>query len=185
MATRTTLNAEQEALWYLGSLRIIQAIEEQAEYAVHLTEHALPAGTHIYAHRHRDEDEGIYVAEGEATFSFGEKVMSVTAGTLLFLPQNMHHHLEVGKSASFRYLTWVTATGFAHNALHMGEHGQALVLSPPPFTSQEQIQQLAILFRNATLPSQSHHTPSTRDSGNVNVFSQIVENNDHMNPQHV
>jgi len=153
MATRTTLNTEQEALWYLGNLRIIQAIGEQAGRAVHLTEYVLPAGTHIYAHRHRDEDEGVYVAEGEATFSCGEKVISATAGTLLFLPRNIPHHLEVGKSAPLRYLTWVTATGFAHNALHMGEPGQALVFSPPPFTSQEQIQQLAILFRNAMMLS--------------------------------
>jgi quercetin dioxygenase-like cupin family protein len=153
MATRITLNTEQEALWYLGNLRIIQAIGEQAGRAVHLTEYVLPAGTHIYAHRHRDEDEGVYVAEGEATFSCGEKVKSATAGTLLFLPQNVYHHLEVGKSAPFRYLTWMTATGFAHNVLHIGEPGQALVLSPPPFASQERIQQLAMLLRNATTPS--------------------------------
>jgi len=153
MATRTTLNTEQEALWYLGNLRIIQAIGEQAGRAVHLTEYVLPAGTHIYAHRHRDEDEGVYVAEGEATFSCGEKVMSVTAGTLLFLPQNVHQHLEVGKSAPFRYLTWMTATWFAHHVLHIVEPGQALVLSPPPLASPERIQQLATLLRNATMPS--------------------------------
>ena len=153
MATRTTLNTEQEALWYLGNLRIIQAIREQAGRAVHLTEYVLPAGTHIYAHRHRDEDEGVYVAEGEATFSCGEKVIRATAGTLLFLPQNVHHHLEVGKSVPLRYVTWMTATGFAHNVLHIGEPGQALVLSPPPFASQERIQQLALLLRNATTPS--------------------------------
>jgi quercetin dioxygenase-like cupin family protein len=153
MATRTTLYTEQEALWYLGNLRIIQAIREQAGRAVHLTEYVLPAGTHIYAHRHRDEDEGVYVAEGEATFSCGEKVIRATAGTLLFLPQNVHHHLEVGKSAPLRYVTWMTATGFAHNVLHIGEPGQALVLSPPPFASQERIQQLAMLLRNATTPS--------------------------------
>ena len=153
MATRTPLNTEQEALWYLGTLRIIQAIGEQAGRAVHLTEHVLPAGTHIYAHRHRDEEEGIYVAEGEATFSCGETVMGATAGTLLFLPQNVHHHLEVGKSAPFRYLTWMTATGFAHHILHIGEPGQALVLSPPPFASQERIRQLALLLSNATTPS--------------------------------
>jgi quercetin dioxygenase-like cupin family protein len=153
MATRATLKTEQEALWYLGALRIIQAIGEQAGRAVHLTEHVLPAGTHISAHQHRDEDEGVYVAEGEATFSCGEKVIRATAGTLLFLPQNVHHHLEVGKSAPLRYVTWMTATGFAHNVLHIGEPGQALVLSPPPFASQERIQQLAMLLRNATTPS--------------------------------
>jgi mannose-6-phosphate isomerase-like protein (cupin superfamily) len=121
MATHTTLKTEQEALWYLGTLRIIQAIEEQAGSAVHLTEYVLPSGTHLYAHRLRDEDEGVYVVEGEATFSCGEKVMSVTAGSLLFLPQNTHQHFEVGKSASFRYLTWMTATGLAHHVWHMGE----------------------------------------------------------------
>ena len=153
MATRTPLNTEQEALWYLDTLRIIQAIGEQAGRAVHLTEYVLPAGTYISAHRHRDEDEGIYVAEGEATFACGEKVMSATAGTLLFLPQHVHQHLEVGKSAPFRYLTWMTATGFAHHVLHIGEPGQALVLSPPPFASQERIQHLALLLSNATTPS--------------------------------
>jgi quercetin dioxygenase-like cupin family protein len=153
MATRTTLNTEQEALWYLGSLRIIQAIGEQAGHAVHLTEHVLPAGTHIYAHRHRDEDEAVYVVEGEATFSCGENVMSATAGTLLFLPQNVHQRLAVGKSGHYRYLTWMTATGFAHNVLHIGKPGQVLVLSPPPFASQERIQQLAMLLRSATRPS--------------------------------
>ena len=85
MVTRTTLNEEQEALWYLGSLRIIQAIGEQAGHTVHRTEYVLPAGTHIYAHRRQNDDEGVYVIEGEATFSCGEKVISVTAGTLLIL----------------------------------------------------------------------------------------------------
>jgi uncharacterized cupin superfamily protein len=153
MAIRTTLSTEQEALWYLGSLRIIQAIGKQAGHAVHLTEYVLPAGTHIYAHRHRDEDEGVYVVEGEATFSCGEKVMSITAGTLLSFPLNAHQHLEVGDYAPFRYLTWSTTTGFAHTVLHIGEHGQTLVLSPPPFAPQELIQQLAILIRNTMTPS--------------------------------
>jgi quercetin dioxygenase-like cupin family protein len=134
-------------------MRIIQAIGEQAGRAVHLSEYVLPAGTHIYAHRHRDEDEGIYVAEGDATVSCGEKVMSVIAGTLLFLPQNVHQHLEVGNSRPFRYLTWMMATGFAHHVLHIGERGQALVLSTPPFASQERIQHLAKLLRTATTPT--------------------------------
>jgi len=153
MVIHTTLYEEQEALWYLGSQRIIEAIVEQAGHSIHCIEYVLPADTHIYAYRHRDQDEGVYVIEGEAAYSCGKKIMSVTPGTLLFFPQNVHHLLEVGKSASFRYLTWVTARGFAHNALHMGEPGQALVLSPPPFTLQERIQQLATLFRNAMMPS--------------------------------
>ena len=153
MATSTISNKEQEALWYLGTLRIIQAVKEQTGQAVHLTEYVLPVGTHIYAHLHRNEDEGIYVVEGEATFSCGQKVMSATAGTLLFLPRNVQHHLEVGKATPFRYLTWKTEAGFAQHVLHLGEPGQELVLSPPPLASQEQVQQLALLLRNATTTS--------------------------------
>ena len=157
MVILTTLHEEQEALWYLGSQRIIEAIVEQAGHSVHCIEYVLPAGTHIYAHRHKDQDEGVYVIEGEAAYSCGKKNMSVTTGTLLFLPQNVHNHLEVSKSAPLRYLTWVTATGFAHNVLHMGEPGQALVLSPPPFARLELIQQLAILLRNVTTPSPEYY----------------------------
>ena len=156
MTTHSTLNAEQETLWYLGSLRIIKAIGEQSDHAVLLTEHILPAGTHIYANHHQDKDEGVYVTVGEATYSCGEQVISATAGTLLFLPQNVHHQLEVSKSDPFYYLSWTTAKGFAHNVLHMGEPGQALALFPPPSTPQERIQQLAILLRDVTIPSPEH-----------------------------
>lgn len=149
MATHTRFDTEQEALWYFGALRIIRAIQEQPGRAVHLTEHLLPAGTRIFAHRYQDAEEGVYVAEGEATFSCGERVMRAAAGTLLFLPQQMHQSLEAGTSAPLRYLTWMTATGFAHQVLHIGVPGQALVLNPPPLASPKRIQHLALLLRNA------------------------------------
>ena len=157
MAIPTTLHEEQEAFWYLSSLRIIKAIGEQSEHTVQLTEHILPAGTRIYARHHWDEDEGIYVVEGEAIFSCGEGAMNVAPGTLLFYPQNVYHHLEVGKTMSFRYLSWIAATGFVQNVLHIGEPGQTLVLSPPPFTPQERIQQLAELIKDVTIPSPEHY----------------------------
>ena len=79
--------------------------------------------------------------------------MRVIAGTLVFLPQHVHQHLEVGTSAPFRYLTWVMVTGFAHNALHIGEPGQALVLSPPPFAPQERISTPGSAAQKSTTPS--------------------------------
>jgi mannose-6-phosphate isomerase-like protein (cupin superfamily) len=157
MTIYSTLNAEQESLWYLGSLRIIKTIEEQPGHDVQLTEHILPAGTQIYANHYQDKDEGVYVTLGEATYTCGEKVISVTAGTLLVLPQNVHHHLVVSKSEPFRYLTWTMTTGFAHNILRMGESGRALVLSPPPFVPQERIQQLAMQLTDATTPSPDYY----------------------------
>jgi hypothetical protein len=154
MTIDSTLNAEQESLWYLGSLRIIKAIEEQFGHAIHLTKHILPAGTRIFANHQQDKDEGIYVVEGEAIFSSGEQVISATAGTLLVLPQNAHLYLQVGQPDPFHYLSWKMGKGFAHTVLHMGELGQPLVLSPPPSTPQERIQELAVLLRDATTPSE-------------------------------
>lgn len=157
MTTDTTPYKEQEALWYLGSLRIIQELKEQVGRAIYPVEHVLPAGTLISTYSCRNEDKCIYVVEGAATFSCEEKVFSATAGTLLFLPQNRHHRLEVDKFAPFRYLTWMIAPEFAHNVLHIGKPGQTLVLSPPSFVAQEQIQQLATLIRNAIAVSDSSH----------------------------
>lgn len=153
MVTPTTSDIEQEELWYLGTLRIIQAIGQQDGHAVHPTEYAPPTGTHIYVHLKRNKDDSIYIETGELTVYCGDKGIHATAGTLVFLPQHVPYHLEVGKSAPCRYLTWMTTPGFAHKVLHIGEPDQALVLRPPLCVSEERVQQLALMLSNALTTS--------------------------------
>ena len=44
----TFLDKEQEALWYLGGQRIINALGERIEGAFRLTEFVTPAGTFVF-----------------------------------------------------------------------------------------------------------------------------------------
>jgi mannose-6-phosphate isomerase-like protein (cupin superfamily) len=143
----TVLDKEQEALWYLSGQRIIKALGERIEKPFLLTEFIIPAGTLIYAHMHK-QDEAYYILEGEATMYCGGQVLHAGVGTLLFLPCNLPHHMEVSKSAPFRYLTWMTPAGFAHNVTKLGNPNSALLLAPPLPPDTTKVQQLADLLRS-------------------------------------
>ncbi len=145
----TFLDKEQEALWYLGGQRIINALGEGIEGAFRLTEFVTPAGTFVSAYRHK-EDEAHYVIEGEATISCGEQVFHVSAGTFLFLPCTVPHHLEVSKSGPLRYLTWMIPAGFAQDVTKMGNSNTALLLAPPLAPDRAKVQRLADLLREST-----------------------------------
>ena len=138
-------DAEQEALWYLGGQRIIMALGERIVGASQITELATPAGTHVSALR--QEEEAQYVLAGEATIVCGGQNFPVSAGTFLFLPANIPHQMQVSTSGPFRYLTWLTPAGFAHDVTKMGDPDQALLLAPPPVPDRAKIQHLADLLR--------------------------------------
>jgi mannose-6-phosphate isomerase-like protein (cupin superfamily) len=142
----TFLDKEQEALWYLGGQRIINTPGERFEGALRLTEIVTPAGTFVSAYRLK-RDKAHYVIEGEATISCGGQVFHLSAGSFLFLPCNIPHHMEVSQSGPFRYLTWRTPAGFAHDVLKMGDPNNALLLAPPPAADRAKVQRLADLLR--------------------------------------
>ena len=145
-----SLKTEQEALWHLGSRRIINALGEGVGATFRLTEFVTPAGTFIHTHLHKKEDEALYVIEGEAIISCGGQIFSVGPGTFLFLPCHVPHRLEVSRSGPFSYLTWMTPAGFAHAVTKMGNPNQALLLAPPLAPSRAKVQQLADLLRGST-----------------------------------
>lgn len=136
---------EQEALWYLGGLRIITALGERIGGALRLTEFATPAGTNISVLRH--EEEAQYVLAGEATVFCGGQVLPVYAGSFLFLPGRVPYQMDVGQSGPLQYLTWLTPAGFAHDVTKLGDPHQPLLLAPPPVPDRAKIQRLADLLR--------------------------------------
>ena len=143
-----SLDKEQEALWYLGGLRIIKALGEQTNGVCKIFEYLEPAGTYTFSYAPYREDTAFYVIEGEAVFSSGRTTLYASPGTFLFLPRNVSFRYEVTGSGPARMLTWTTPMGFAHQATKMGEPGQALVLHPPYILEREKVQQLATLLRN-------------------------------------
>ena len=141
---------EQETLWYLGGLRIIQAFETQMKQIGPIFEHLEPAGTSTSSYAPYQEDTALYVIEGEVTFYSGEATIHATPGTFLFLPRPVGFRSIVAPSGPVRILTWTTPLGFAQQVTCMGIPGQALVLSPPLVFDREKVQQLATLLRKST-----------------------------------
>ena len=48
-------------------------------------------GGGVPVHRHRDQDELIYVVEGEVTFKIGAQTTRVSAGSLAYAPRGVDH----------------------------------------------------------------------------------------------
>jgi hypothetical protein len=142
-----SLDKEQEALWYLGGLRIIQALGEQTREDRNIFEYLEPAGTSTFSYAPYHEDTAFYVIEGEAIFVSGEATIHATPGTFLFLPRPVGFRSVVTSPGPARILTWTTLMGFAQQVMCMGNPGQAFVLSPPPLFESENVQQLATFLR--------------------------------------
>src|SRR5262249_42632549 len=138
---------EQETLWYLGGLRIIQALETQVTRTGTIFEYLVPAKTSVLSYAPDPEDAAFYILGGEATFRSGETTVQATPGTFLFLPRSTGYRYILPPTGSMRLLTWTTPPGFAQRVLSMGNPGEALVLSPPPDLESEKVQQLAALLR--------------------------------------
>lgn len=138
---------ERETLWYLGGLRIIQALETQIMQTGTIFEYLEPAGTSTFSYAPYQEDTAFYMIEGEATFVSGEATIHGTPGTFLFLPRPVGYRSVVTPSGPARILTWTTPMGFAQQVTSMGNPGQAFVLSPPPLFESQKVQQLATLLR--------------------------------------
>ena len=153
-------HGEQEALWYLGGRRMVDALVEQGGGAPPVTEFVTPAGTLVYAHLHK-EDEAFYAVDGEATVACSGQRFHLSAGTFLFLPCKIPHHMEVSTSGPFRYLTWMVPADFAQDVTKMGNSGVPLLLAPPHPSEPTKIQQLADLLRKspAFIPLQDLRLP--------------------------
>ena len=141
---------EQETLWYLGGLRIIQALETQVKHNGTICEYLEPAGTSTFSYAPSQEDTAFYVIEGEASFVSGEATIHATPGAFLFLPRPVGFRSVVTSPGPARILTWTTPMGFAQQVMCMGNPGQAFVLSPPPLFESEKIQELATLLRKTS-----------------------------------
>jgi len=145
--SRTSSRQEQETLWYLGGLRIIQALQTQVQRTSPIFEYLVPAKTSVLSYAPDPEDAAFYILGGEATFQSGETTIQATPGTFLFLPRSTGYRYQVPPTGSMRLLAWTTPPGFAQRVMSMGHPGEALVLSPPNALENEKAQQFGALLR--------------------------------------
>jgi quercetin dioxygenase-like cupin family protein len=68
----------------------------------------MPAGFASPAHIHHSGDEAFYVLEGEIRFQCGDKIITGTPGTFVYLPRQVAHTFQVGATPA-RILQFNTA----------------------------------------------------------------------------
>ena len=106
-----TLNPQEDAFWWQGSLYRIKSRAEDTGGALGLVEAAFYRGFGPPLHVHRREDEGIYVIEGEIRFRQGEREFVGGPGSWAWGPRGVPHTFKV-ESESARALVVVTPAGF-------------------------------------------------------------------------
>jgi quercetin dioxygenase-like cupin family protein len=121
----------QSAIWFLGALSQVRLSGEQTGGAFSLTDNLNRRGHGSSVHIHDQEDETLFVLDGELRVIVGEEEHTAGPGTVAVLPRRLRHAYVV-TSATARFLTLHAPAGFEQFAAEVGEPARALTLPPPP-----------------------------------------------------
>ncbi|WKA55542.1 cupin domain-containing protein [Planococcus shixiaomingii] len=99
---------EGKAYWFDRNLMEIKATGAETNDVFSLIEGWHPVGYETPLHLHRNEEESLYVLEGEVIYTIGEKTMTGKAGTFFYVPRNMPHKFKVVSADPARTLTMLT-----------------------------------------------------------------------------
>jgi quercetin dioxygenase-like cupin family protein len=121
----------QAAIWFLGALSQVRLSGEQTGGAFSLAENLNRRGNGSPVHVHEQEDETLFVLDGELRVFVGEEKHTAGPGTVAVLPRRLRHAYVV-TSATARFLTLHIPAGFEQFAAEVGQPARALTLPPPP-----------------------------------------------------
>ncbi len=123
-----------ESVWLVGDLIEVKLSAQDTGGAYSMIEETTPPGGGPPPHLHRDEDEALYVLEGEVEFLLGEDTIPAGVGTCVHIPRGtLHTFKNVGTSPS-RVLAVLTPGGFERFFLEAGEpatEGSSAPEGPP------------------------------------------------------
>jgi quercetin dioxygenase-like cupin family protein len=68
----------------------------------------LPGGEQIPVHSHEQQDEILFIHEGQATGIVGDSSMTVTSGTTIFIPRGVWHGVRNPQQDPVK-IVWVVA----------------------------------------------------------------------------
>jgi quercetin dioxygenase-like cupin family protein len=131
--TRSVISSPgtQAAIWFLGALSQVRLSGEQTGGAFSLVENLNRRGNGSPVHVHNQEDETLFVLDGELQVFVDEEEHTAGPGTVAVLPRRLRHAYVV-TSATARFLTLHIPAGFEQFAAEVGQPAQALTLPPPP-----------------------------------------------------
>ena len=109
---------EAPSSWARGSLFSVLATREQTGGSYSLVHERCPKGAGPGLHTH-EQDEGLYVIEGELSVSAGEERYTAQAGSFIYLPAQTEHNFCV-ESNEARFLSWHLPSLAAHTIIDAG-----------------------------------------------------------------
>jgi quercetin dioxygenase-like cupin family protein len=121
----------QAAIWFLDALSQVRLSGEQTGGAFSVRDNLGRRGHGSPVHVHDRDDETFFVLDGELRVLVGEEEHAAGPGTVAVLPRRLRHAYVV-TSATARFLTLHTPSGFEQFAAEVGQPAQALTLPPEP-----------------------------------------------------
>jgi quercetin dioxygenase-like cupin family protein len=129
-----------EHVWFLDHLVTVKLRGAGAPWGV--LEVALPAGARTPFHRHDDDDETLYVLEGELTlFLEGGRVVQGRPGCCLHLPRGIAHGFRT--ETAIRMLVLCQPEGFVEFTRDYGVPAPRAEVPPPALPDFPRLEALA------------------------------------------
>jgi quercetin dioxygenase-like cupin family protein len=140
---------EGEALWVIGGLFSYKAVHAETG-AYFACEVEAPEGFAIPVHFHDDEEEGFYVAQGEATIFLDDEGRRLGAGGFALAPRGTRHAFRL-ETPDAKLLILVSP-GPKHEALfrELGEKAVRREIPPPPSTPPDPAKMGELAARHGT-----------------------------------
>ena len=131
--TRSVISSPdtQTAIWFLDALSQVRLSGEQTGGAFSVRDNLGRRGHASPVHVHDRDDETFFVLDGELRVLVGQEEHAAGPGTVTVLPRRLRHAYVVS-SATARFLTLHTPSGFEQFAAEVGQPAQALTLPPGP-----------------------------------------------------
>ena len=129
---------EGQAVWFLGTLVIVKATNEQTGGAFGLIDNVMPAGFASPYHMHRNED-----SPSTCTYFVGDERVKAGAGAFVYGPRGVPHGFEVEGTAPARILLQNYPAGFEGFPVEVGEPAKELALPPAEPPDMERLMAIA------------------------------------------
>ena len=124
MTSTTTKTADRRVLRFFDGTAKILVGRTRGERGVAAVEVAMPYGSTPPLHV-QDEDEAIYVQEGEVTFYIGDEIVRAEARHHVVVPRGVPHTYRVESSRGARWVTMTSPGRFADFVLAVARPAQA------------------------------------------------------------
>jgi mannose-6-phosphate isomerase-like protein (cupin superfamily) len=121
---------EGKKLWVVGELITLKMIESDSDGAFALIEEITPPQGGPPPHMHTREDETFQVLEGEVKFVVGGRLLSATAGSVVYGPRGIPHAFRNVGTIPSRMSVLITPAGLERMFEEFGE--PVTDLSSPP-----------------------------------------------------